>query len=436
MHAPGEVIELEIDSMAFGGRAVGRLDGFVFFVDGALPLERVRAVVEDVKRRHGFARATEILRVSPERIAPACPSFGRCGGCAFLHWSYAGQCAAKTRFVRDALRRFAAAADALPPLAPSATPFAFRNRMGFSVARDPATGRAVAGLHERDSFERIVSASACLLPCPELMRLRARIEETIQGFATPPRRLDLRVSRHTGERMANLSWDTPPAGAEVLTAALEGECEHLFLSFGPEAPDYRQKRRRTRLAGRGVFVERLGGLDFEVGPDTFFQTNTEQADRMFGHVRACVDGLSPRRVVDLYAGVGVVALMLAAPGRTVLGFEASHPSVRAAQRNVQRNGLSGVEVRCAAVEAVRPAHLGFLPDLLVVDPPRAGLSQSALARVLDLRSPNLIYVSCNPSTLGRDIEALSGGGYTVESAMAFDLFPQTAHVESVVLLRR
>ncbi len=422
-----ETVRLTIEKLVFEGFGLARHEGWVHFVAGGLPGETVEAEVFARRRRFVETRALRILEPSPARRAPGCPSFGRCGGCHLLHLAYPAQLDAKLGFLREALHFVPELESRLSPVTPSPREFAFRNKLELTVGPDARGGRVV-GFHERGNPRSLASAEACLLMSPDATDLIRRAVRLPVAVPAAGARLLIRESRRTGQRLIRWSG-LRPSGTEVCRAALGPHCTTLL------AADERS-RRTVCLTGDGAIVERLDQFSFEIGPDTFFQTHTEQAENLFRAVGAIARQAAPKKALDLYAGVGVIAAYLADTAREVIAVEAAPDSVAAARRNLARNGLADAVRVCAAEVGRRlPAPAGGA-DLIVVDPPRAGLSPEARAMLLAERPRDLIYISCHPATLGRDLRALLDGGYAVEAVRPFDMFPQSFHVETLAHLRR
>ncbi len=429
-------VELEIERLAYQGYGVARRDGRVHFVRGGLPGERVSAEVVRRGPRVAFAETRAVRRPSPQRVTPPCPVFGRCGGCQFLHADYALQVEAKTEFVRDAFRRRPDDAARVRDCVPAADPFRFRNRMSYSVALDG--GRPVVGLHERGRPDAVCDACACVIAPAwhnELLEITtAALSGAGGGPAGWPRRLDLREGRRTGHRMATLSPPPSPEFARRWMARCGAGLTTVVFSEWPDPRGGAVARRTAK--GAGWIEERLDRWSFEIGPHTFFQTNTDSAEALFRAAGAIAAEIAPARVIELYAGVGALTVFVAAHAQDVLAIERHAPSVEAARRNLRRNFARNVRFHRGAAADIRPTAASEAADLIVVDPPRAGLDAGARAAIAAWNPPWLLYVSCDPMTLARDVEALETSGYRLNRVQPFDLFPQTFHVECLALLEK
>ena len=435
---------LTTEKMAFEGRAVARQNRFVVFVEGALPHEKVRVEITQRKRSFAHARVVEVLEPSPSRQIAPCPVFGQCGGCSFQHMAYPAQLQMKRDVLIESLHGVPGIPNIVREIIPTNSPFYFRNKMGFAFGlRD---GKPVLGLHKKGDWQAVVPADACLIQSAEsneiLKRTLAFIvergvaicdEKAMTGLV---RHLTVREGKHTGERMVHLhSTESHPAFAELPTVL--GElCTTFILSCHRNVPEDAPPDATRVLTGSGVIHERLGRFVFEIGPSTFFQTNTLQAEKLFGVVAAWAADIAPKNAVDLYAGTGPIGIMLSEVAKNVVAIESNPESVRAAQRNIQLNALKNIEMHCAETETVGIRAFPCPTDLIVVDPPRAGLHKKAVGLLLSVGAPNLIYVSCNPATLSRDLKLLVAGGYLVEAVQPVDMFPHAFHIESVVRLKR
>jgi len=332
-----------------------------------------------------------------------------------------------------------------PVAAPA--PDDYRNKMVFSFGTSPE-GETVLGLHRRGSFIHILPADVCLLQSEASREIVRRVTALVRELGVPAfheirktpglRTLTIREGRHTGQRMVDLlASEIDETLADALVDAVGDLADTILASLdgNPQGPP--RPKARAVLKGDGFIEETLNDLRFRIGPDTFFQSNTVQAERLFARVRewAVRDG-RPSTALDLYAGTGPIALHLAGIADRVIGVENFMPSVEAARENQALNGIGNVEWIGADVNQAPPDTLPPQVYLVVVDPPRPGLAPEAVEWINRLRPRMLIYVSCNPSTLARDLERFLAEPWKVEAVEPFDLFPQTPHVETLAVLRR
>jgi 23S rRNA (uracil1939-C5)-methyltransferase len=444
----GDEATLVIDSLAFGGRGVGRVEGFVVFVPDTAPGDRVRVRVWRVKRGYAEADLAEVERPSPFRTSPPCPHFGPCGGCIWQHISYPTQLEAKQAIVRDSLSHMAGLQDVeVRPILGMASPWHYRNKMEFTFHPD-----GLLGLHRRGAFDKVVMIDTCLLHSPRCDEILKRVREfaVSSGLSRYDprdhtgllRQLVLREGKATGEIMVGfITTAREVPGLRTLAEELVAQVPSISCvvhGINPGMSDGLPLAGVSVLAGRPYIVEELAGLRFRIGVETFFQTNTAQASRLID----VVDGLAAlgggETVYDLYCGVGTFSLALARRSGRVYGIELSAAAIDAARENAADNGIANAEFVAGDVRRILPEMCGQAgrPDLVVLDPPRGGAGSRVMRRVVATDAPRIIYVSCNPTTLAPDLRDLVAAGYAVRAVQPLDLFPHTYHVECAALLER
>jgi 23S rRNA (uracil1939-C5)-methyltransferase len=444
-------IEVDVESLAYGGNGVARLDGFVVFVRRGLPGDRVRARVTKVKRSHAEALATEIVRPGPLRVEAPCEHYPACGGCRFQDLEYGAQLAQKHAQVRDALQRIAGIAE--PPLE-EIVPcepeiFHYRNKMEYSFAPTP-DGFAL-GLHRAGRWDEVLDIRKCWLTTDFGNEIRTAIrdwarEEGLEPYSQTDntgylRHLVVREGRNTGQALVQLV--TAPGEhfergylVDVLRAFPQVRSIHWSIN---DRPAEVTNLPSELLWGDGWIEEELGGLRFRVRPNAFLQTNTGMAEKLYALARDAAQLTGTETVWDLYCGIGTIGLSLAADALTVWGIEVSEESVACALENAELNGITNTAFFAGNVGEVVKELLDRSgpPEVVVVDPPRAGLAGKALRRLGEIAAPRLVYVSCNPTTLAGDVKLLRGEyGYELLRAQPVDMFPHTPHVETVAVLER
>jgi 23S rRNA (uracil1939-C5)-methyltransferase len=446
----GEELEVRIDSLAYGGNGVGRLNGFVVFVRGGLPGDLVRARVTKVKRGFAEAAAEAVLEPSPSRVAAPCRHFGVCGGCRFQDLDYDAQVAAKKQQVRDALTRIGRIADPpLEPIVPAASIYHYRNKLEYSFS--PGDDGLELGFHRAGRWDEAIDVEECLLTTDlgNAVRLAVRAwarEEGLQPYDQESgkgylRHFVYREGRNTGQVLALLV--TAPgerfeAGylTDVLRRFPEVRSVHWAIN---DTPAERTNLPTKLLWGDDAIEEALLGLRFRVRPNAFMQTNTEMAEVLYRLAGDAAALTGTENVFDLYCGTGTIGLSLASRAKHVWGVEISEESVACAIENAELNGIENASFFAGNVgqtleELVERAGS---PDVVVVDPPRAGLVGKALRRTGELGARKIVYVSCNPTTLASDVQVLRDElGYELVRCTPVDMFPHTPHVESVSLLER
>ncbi len=432
----GELLDLEIDDLAFGGAGLARREGFVVFVAGGLPGDRVRAEVTKSKKRFAEARAVELLRPGADRAPNVCLHGGEpCPGAPWQGLQYQRQLAYKQQQVDDALRRIGGLEGfELEPIEPAVERWRYRNKLEYTFG---AVGdELVLGFHARGRWDMVVGAEDCHLASERGNAARNEVRDWArrEGIEHYDRRartgvlrnLVVREGRRTGQIQTRLvtSPGRLPKPPVDLHTVIEGD------SGGTSGP--------TGVLGRETLTEELGGLSFEIGPNAFFQTNTEMAERLHALARDFAGLHGGERVFDLYCGIGTIGLTMAAKAGEVWGIEIVAEAVAEAERNAERNGIGNARFRAGSARTgIRPLlEEAGRPDVVVIDPPRSGLSQKIVRRVLECEAKRIVYVSCNPTTLAPNAAQLTEAGYRLLRVRPVDMFPQTPHIECVALLER
>ena len=441
-------LDLKIESLAYGGNGVARLNGFVVFVRRGLPGDTVRARVTKVKRNHAEALAVEIVEPGAQRVEAPCAHYPACGGCRFQDLAYDSQLAAKEEQVADALRRIGRLADPpLEPIVPADPVFHYRNKLEYSFTRTP-DGPAL-GFHRAGRWDEVLEIDRCWLTTDlgNAIRTAARDWARTHGLEAYDqaehtgflRHLVVREGRNTGQALVQLVTAPGKLDVDSFVAALEQFSEVRSIHWSVNDRPAEVTNLPTQLlAGEDGIEEELCGLRFRVRPNAFLQTNTAMAERLYELAREYAELTGEETVYDLYCGIGTIGLTLARDALTVWGIEVSEESVACALDNAELNGIANAAFFAGEVgEAV--ANLrdrAGEPDVVVVDPPRAGLSGKALRRIARLAPKRIVYVSCNPTTLAGNAKELAAEhGYRLERARPVDMFPHTPHIETVALLR-
>jgi 23S rRNA (uracil1939-C5)-methyltransferase len=450
----GDLVTVDVSDLAFGGEGVARAGGYVVFVQGGVPGDRLEVQLTQARPRFGRATIVRVVTPSPDRTAPPCPYFGRCGGCRLQHVRYEAQLALKQRQVAECLARLGGlgAPESLPlrPIIGAPDVYGYRNKMEFTFAE--ADGQPLVGLHEAERYDAILDVERCLIQSEAmnavLAEVRAFVRETGWRIYQQAREegllrfLMLREGRATGEVMVNVVTVSPDvATARALADRLRARCPQVaavVLNVNPKKAAVAVGVEEHPIAGAERIHERLSGVDFTISANSFFQTNTVQAERLFGIV-ADYASLTGREVVfDLYSGTGAISLLLARRARAVYGIELVPAAIDDAVRNAAANGIDNCTFLAGEVRHVLPDLLrkGIRADVVVADPPRAGFHPKALRAVVTAAPARVVYVSCNPATLARDLGVLCAGGYRMTALQPIDMFPHTPHIEVVARLDR
>ena len=448
--ARDQELELTIDSLAFGGNGVARRNGFVVFVRRGLPGDPVRARVPTVHPRPAEALATEILRPGPLRVDAPCQHYPACGGCRFQDLAYEAQVSSKEEQVAEALRRIAGIAEPpLEPILPAEEIFHYRNKLEYSFTQ--AEEGPTLGFHKAGRWDEVLEIERCWLTTDVGNAIRNAVREWARGDRLVAydqaehsgylRHLVVREGRNTGQVLVQLvtgpgeKFDTG-GFVELLRAFPEVRSIHWSVNDTPAEVTNLPTR---LLWGEDAIEEELCGLRFRVRPNAFLQTNTGMAERLYGLAREFAALTGTETVFDLYCGIGTIGLMLASDALTVWGVEISEESVACALENAELNGIGNAAFFAGNVgQSLEQLHeRSGDPDVVVVDPPRAGLAGKALKRLGEIGAPRIVYVSCNPTTLAGDAKRLRDDyGYELRRAKPVDMFPHTPHVETVALLER
>jgi 23S rRNA (uracil1939-C5)-methyltransferase len=438
----GDELDLTVDRLAHGGAGVARAEGYVVFVRGAVPGDRVRARVTKAKRSFAEADAVEILEPSPDRIEPASPH----PGAPWQVLPYERQLAEKEAQVRDALERLGGFED--PPVEPIVAAEErerYRNKLEYSFGTGD-DGELVLGFHLPGRWNEIYDVTEDILASVKVDKLREEVKrwcreeglsaydrESHAGFL---RNLVVREGRRTGDLQARLVTSPGDFRAAELAAAVPAD-SFLWTRTAGVAESTRDGETEV-VKGSAEIEEELLGLRFRISPEAFFQTNTEMAERLYREAIGLAGLTGRERVVDLYCGIGTIALALALEAGEVVGVEIVERAVADAIENARRNGVDNARFFAGDVRtAMRPLleEAGH-PDVVVVDPPRAGLSAKVVRRILEADADRIVYVSCNPTTLAPNARQMVDAGYELRSVKPVDMFPQTPHIESVALLEK
>ena len=443
-------VELDVESLAYGGNGVARLNGYVVFVRRGLPGDRVRARVTKVKRSHAEATAVEVLSPGPKRVDAPCKHYPACGGCRFQDLAYEAQLEAKQSQVRDSLIRLGGIAE--PPLeeiVPAESVFHYRNKMEYSFTQTP--DGPTLGLHRAGRWDQILEIEECWLTTDLANAIRNRVrewarEERLVAYSQEDhtgylRHLVVREGRNTGQVLVQL---VTAAGEkfererfiEVLRSFEEVRSIHWAVN---DSVNDSTNLPTTLLWGEDAIEEQLLGLRFRIRPNVFMQTNTRMAEKLYALAIEFAGLTGSETVYDLYCGIGTIALAMAPHALTVWGIEVEEESVACALENADLNGITNAAFFAGNVGVVLEElrERAGEPDVVVVDPPRAGLAGKALKRLGEAGAPRIVYVSCNPTTLAGDVKKLQEEyGYELLRARPVDMFPHTPHVETVALLER
>ena len=442
-----DVITLTVTGYSSEGSGVGRHEAQAVFVNGAAAGDTIRCLIIKTKKNYAIGKIAEILSASPDRTVPDCPVFPRCGGCQLRHITYGAELALKRQRIEDAFRRIGHLDVSVGPVT-ALSPLYYRNKAQYPVAM--ANGRLLTGFYAPFSH-RVVDCKHCLLQPPEFADILKTVcrwaekykipvydEETRQGLL---RHIYLRKGFVTGEIMVCLVVNGPKLyKTDALLSALlqtNANIRTVVLNHNTADTNVILGEKNTVLYGDGYIEDELCGLRFRLSPHSFYQVNHDAAALLYRQARQFAVVEETDTLLDLYCGTGTIGLTMAKDVQTLIGAEIVPQAIEDAKENAKANGITNARFICAdASDAAKQLReRGIKPDAVILDPPRKGCGEDVLRTVAGMEPKRIVYVSCDPATLARDCAALKELGYEVKEVAAFDLFPRTAHVETVALLR-
>ena len=435
-------MDVPVDAIAHGGAGIGRLDGYVVFVRGAVPGDRVRARITKSKRGYAEGSLVEVLEPSPDRIEARAAH----PGAPWQVLPYERKLEEKQRQVREALERLGGfESPPVDPIVPAIEEWRYRNKLEYSFGTGE-DGELALGFHRAGSWSEIDDVTDDVLASERINALREQVKAWCrdQGLTAWDRgsgggflrNLVVREGRRTGQLQARLVTSVGDFDSEEF--ATVADAHSLIWTRAPGVAETTRDAENQVLSGREYIEEEVCGVRFRISPDAFFQTNTEMAERLYGVAAERAGLTGSEKVFDLYCGIGTIALSLAAKAGEVWGVEMVEQAVADAIGTAKANGVANARFFAGDIRtAMRPLlEQAGKPDVLVVDPPRAGLSQKVVRRVLEAEAQRIVYVSCNPTTLAPNARQMVDGGYRLAAVTPVDMFPQTPHIESVALLEK
>lgn len=436
-----------VEDLTHDGQGVAKVDGYPLFIKGALPDEEVEIHVVKTLKNYGFAKLLEVTKPSPFRVAAPCPVFDTCGGCQLQHLSYEGQLMVKEKQVRSAMERIGKIHAPVLPVKGMDNPWRYRNKSQIPFGME--NGRVVAGFYKGGSHE-IADTPTCLIQSEEADRLMVAIKERALEFGLTPynektgqgqlRHLVVRKGYTSGETMVVLVTKSrkisQPERLIQLIREVEPTTVSIVQNINPARTNVIFGQETFVHWGKSHIVDSIGDIQFEISARSFYQINPVQTKVLYEQALAYANLTGNETVMDAYCGIGTISLFLAQQAKSVVGVEIVPPAVEDARRNAVLNGFTNAEFEIGAAEDVIPARYeaGQLPDVVVVDPPRKGLDGKLIDTLVTYKPRRIVYVSCNPATLARDLRLLEDGGYKVQEVQPVDMFPHTTHCEAVAWL--
>jgi 23S rRNA (uracil1939-C5)-methyltransferase len=443
-----DIVELEISDLAYGGKSVAKLDGLVVLIRGGIPGDIVKA--EIVKKKSNFAEAKilEITKESDLRTKPVCSHFGLCGGCSWQDLKYEEQLKFKTKQVKECLEHIGNFSDfPIQEALGSDEIFYYRNKMEYAFAPDP-NQHLILGLHPRERFYQVFDLEECFLQSEKANQIvdfvrgfvkeRKMIPYNLKERSGFLRFLAIRESKNIDMTMVNLVTNKGefPFKDEFSPKLFSNfsSIKSIVRNISSKLANIAIGEEEELLGGDRTITEKLGKFTFEISSNSFFQTNTKQAEKLYEVVLNMADLRGDELVLDLYCGTGTISIFISQNAKKVMGVESVEESVKNAQRNAELNNVTNCEFICGEAKKVlaKSETDKKIPDLVVVDPPRAGLHKHVVKSLLSIKPPKIIYVSCNPSTLARDLKILCEKYYKLDKVQPIDMFPHTYHIETLV----
>lgn len=461
-----EVYTMDITGMTHEGQGVGRIDNFTVFVDGALEGEKVELKIIKVNKSYGVGKLLKIIEVSKDRVAPFCASYQRCGGCSLQHMSYEAGLRFKTGLVKESIKRIGKLEDVVVHDAIGMeVPRYYRNKAQYPVGRDKDSVRV--GFYAKRTHE-IIDCPTCAIQHSEGDKIKSIVKDFIcsNGISTYDETTGEGLVRHimtrfgfkTGEIMVVLvinGRSIPGQGKLVEKLVKEvPEIKSIVLNVNTKRTNVILGEENIVLYGKESISDYIGGISdsekskkegnsdggfgFNISPQSFFQVNPVQTEVLYNKALEYAQLTGNETVFDLYCGIGTISLFLSRKAKMVYGVEVVEEAIKDAKENARINGVENVEFIVGEAEEVIPQmyRKGIRADVVVVDPPRKGCDEEVLKTLVDMKPDRIVYVSCNPSTLARDLKYLSEGGFCVREVQPVDMFPWTSHVECIVGIHR
>lgn len=441
------VYEIEITGMTADGSGVGRAEGVAVFVPLSAVGDRLRVKIVKLHKSYAYGIIEEILLPSPDRVEADCPVYKKCGGCVFRHISYAAELRLKDGFVRDAFTRIGGLSPQFEPPLGCDSPDRYRNKAQYPVGTEG--GRLICGFYSPRSH-RVISCTDCLLQPAEFSVIAGEIlgmaeklnikpynEKTGKGIL---RHIYLRKALRTGELMLCLV-SKKTSGIEALFSEIlsaHPEITSAALNINPDNTNIILGKEYRLIAGSPFITDILCENKIEISPASFYQVNTEQAEKLYAVAKKYAGELSDAFLLDLYCGTGTIGLSMARGARHLTGVEIVREAVENARLNAENNGITNAEFihgDAGKITSILAAK-GGSPDVIILDPPRKGCDAQTISAVIKMNPGRIVMISCNPSTAARDCLALTEAGYTAERVRAVDMFPRTSHVETVVMMSK
>ncbi|MBC1727550.1 23S rRNA (uracil(1939)-C(5))-methyltransferase RlmD [Listeria seeligeri] len=439
-------VEITIEDLTHDGNGVGKIDGYPLFIPNTLPGEKVTAKIIKLNKNYGFARMENLEVVSAERVEPPCEVYYKCGGCSLQHLSYVGQLAFKRNQVEETMKRIGKLNVEVKETLGMENPWRYRNKSQVPVGF--VNGKLTAGFYQKRSHE-IIDMSTCLIQSEQGDFAVQKTREILAKYGTEPydektgkgdiRHIMTRFAHTTGQLMLVLvtTKDRLSFKEEIICDLTEQlALTSIVQNINPQKTNVIFGDRTKTLWGKDIIEDTIHGIRFAISARSFYQVNPLQTEVLYQQAIEAAELTGEETVIDAYCGIGSISLCLAKKAKHVYGVEIVDQAIQDARANAELNNLSNTTFETGKAEEVIPAwyKAGIVADVLVVDPPRKGCDEKLLQTILAMKPKKIVYVSCNPGTLARDMKILSDGGYEATQVQPVDMFPMTTHIEAVTVL--
>ncbi|MBC1578695.1 23S rRNA (uracil(1939)-C(5))-methyltransferase RlmD [Listeria seeligeri] len=439
-------VEITIEDLTHDGNGVGKIDGYPLFIPNTLPGEKVTAKIIKLNKNYGFARMENLEVVSAERVEPPCAVYSKCGGCSLQHLSYVGQLAFKRNQVEETMKRIGKLNVEVKETLGMENPWRYRNKSQVPVGF--VNGKLTAGFYQKRSHE-IIDMSTCLIQSEQGDFAVQKTREVLAKYGTEPydektgkgdiRHIMTRFAHTTGQLMLVLvtTKDRLPFKEEIIRDLTEQlALTSIVQNINPQKTNVIFGDRTKTLWGKDIIEDTIHGIRFAISARSFYQVNPLQTEVLYQQAIEAAELTGEETVIDAYCGIGSISLCLAKKAKHVYGVEIVDQAIQDARANAELNNLNNTTFETGKAEEVIPTwyKAGIVADVLVVDPPRKGCDEKLLQTILAMKPKKVVYVSCNPGTLARDMKILSDGGYEANQVQPVDMFPMTTHIEAVTVL--
>lgn len=435
-----DIFEIEITGMTEDGSGVGRAEGLAVFVPYTIIGEKVRVLITKVLKTYAFAKLLEVIEPSENRLKSECPYFYKCGGCQLWHMDYSAELEYKQKKVEDAILRIGKIDTEVSPIVGCDLTERYRNKVQLPVSENGI------GFYRRNSHD-VIDMDDCLLQTERAKKIVDAVRDWIKTYEIKAydekenngilRHIYLREGK-AGVLLTLVVTDKDVPNINKLINSLKTDVVGIVLNINSKNTNVVLGRENITVFGKGTLTDKIGDVEFEISPNSFYQVNALQTYKLYDIARNMADLKGNKTLWDMYCGIGTIGQFMASKAGRIVGVEIVPEAIEDAKRNAVRNDIKNAEYYCGAAEDLADGIIkkGLKPDVVILDPPRKGCDEKLLNTVVGANPERIVYVSCKPSTLARDLKYLTDKGYNVKKIVPVDMFPRTSHVECCVLLCR